>query len=220
MSCVIVYFACSTMFTVTTFDAEKTHFLNSTSFSFSRTIEETNQFIDDWLPSILILFSIWMLLTSIDALHQIILKVANAGCNFLKLSCRVIKMIHTLLVIAAVLFVILPSSMVTFVSISNRVRSLVPKAAFDIYQRSHPYMVASTYGLFRRMTGMGKSTVDAQGRTVSVVSRPEIIVEGSLDGQKWEEIHFLYKPGDVHASPTFVAPHQPRLDLANVVRST
>ena len=23
---------------------------------------------------------------------------------------------------------------------------------------------------------------------------------------------FLYKPGDVYASPTFVAPHQPRLD--------
>ena len=62
ISCIMVYVACSTMFTVTTFDTDKTHVMNSYSFSYSRTIAETNKFIDDWLPSILILFSIWMLL--------------------------------------------------------------------------------------------------------------------------------------------------------------
>jgi hypothetical protein len=43
-------------------------------------------------------------------------------------------------------------------------------------------------------------------------SRPEIIVEGSNDGEKWVAYEFKYKPGDVQQRPQFVAPHQPRLD--------
>jgi len=57
----------------------------------------------------------------------------------------------------------------------------------------------SSYGLFRRMTGVG--------------GRPEVIIEGSdsMNGP-WKEYHFMYKPGNMSESPKFVLPHQPRLD--------
>jgi hypothetical protein len=43
-------------------------------------------------------------------------------------------------------------------------------------------------------------------------ARPEIIVEGSNDGQTWVPYEFKYKPDDLKRRPHFVAPHQPRLD--------
>jgi len=54
----------------------------------------------------------------------------------------------------------------------------------------------NSYGLFRVMT----------------TQRPEIIVEGSRDGEHWEAYEFRWKPGDLNRAPPFVAPHQPRLD--------
>jgi len=59
-----------------------------------------------------------------------------------------------------------------------------------------PYSSFNSYGLFRVMT----------------TTRPEIIVEGSNDGQTWLDYHFCWKPGDVRERPHLVAPHQPRLD--------
>ncbi|XP_061061400.1 lipase maturation factor 2 isoform X3 [Eubalaena glacialis] len=58
--------------------------------------------------------------------------------------------------------------------------------------------LAHSYGLFRRMTGLG--------------GRPEVVLEGSYDGHHWTEIEFMYKPGNVSRAPPIVAPHQPRLD--------
>ena len=52
------------------------------------------------------------------------------------------------------------------------------------------------YGLFRVMT----------------TERPELVVEGSRDGQHWQEYEFRYKPGPVTRAPSFVEPHHPRLD--------
>jgi hypothetical protein len=43
-------------------------------------------------------------------------------------------------------------------------------------------------------------------------TRPEIIIEGSNDGQQWTPYAFKYKPGDLARSPVWVEPHQPRLD--------
>ncbi|XP_053572284.1 lipase maturation factor 2 [Bombina bombina] len=60
------------------------------------------------------------------------------------------------------------------------------------------YQLANSYGLFRRMTGVG--------------GRPEVVVEGSYDRQTWMEIEFMYKPGNMSTMPPVVAPHQPRLD--------
>ena len=59
-----------------------------------------------------------------------------------------------------------------------------------------PLRSINTYGLFAIMT----------------TSRPEIIVEGSMDGQTWRAYEFRYKPGDVSKPPRWVAPFQPRLD--------
>jgi hypothetical protein len=42
--------------------------------------------------------------------------------------------------------------------------------------------------------------------------RPELIFEGSDDGREWKAYEFPHKPGDLARRPTWVAPHQPRLD--------
>ncbi|MBI4992020.1 MAG: lipase maturation factor family protein [Candidatus Harrisonbacteria bacterium] len=59
-----------------------------------------------------------------------------------------------------------------------------------------PFRVVNTYGLFATMT----------------TSRPEIILEGSNDGQNWKEYEFKYKPGNLKRAPQWAAPYQPRLD--------
>jgi hypothetical protein len=59
-----------------------------------------------------------------------------------------------------------------------------------------PIHSVNIYGLFAVMT----------------TSRPEIIVEGSIDGRSWLAYEFKYKPGDVRRRLPVVAPHQPRLD--------
>jgi hypothetical protein len=43
-------------------------------------------------------------------------------------------------------------------------------------------------------------------------SRPEIVIEGSIDGVEWRAYEFRWKPGDLNRPPPWVAPHQPRLD--------
>ena len=59
-----------------------------------------------------------------------------------------------------------------------------------------PLRSVNAYGLFRVMT----------------TERPEIIIEGSDDAQRWKPYEFRWKPGDPGRRPAFVEPHQPRLD--------
>lgn len=59
-----------------------------------------------------------------------------------------------------------------------------------------PYNVVNTYGLFQVMT----------------TRRPEIVLEGSRDGETWLPYEFRYKPGAPERRPPVAAPHQPRLD--------
>jgi hypothetical protein len=59
-----------------------------------------------------------------------------------------------------------------------------------------PFRTVSGYGLFRAMTR----------------ERPEIVIEGSADGQTWVEYEFRWKAGDLSRSPQFAQPHMPRLD--------
>ena len=59
-----------------------------------------------------------------------------------------------------------------------------------------PLRSVNTYGLFAVMTP----------------TRPEIIVEGSLDGIEWRTYEFRFKPGSLERAPRLVAPFQPRLD--------
>lgn len=56
--------------------------------------------------------------------------------------------------------------------------------------------LSSSYGLFANMTK----------------SRPEIVIEGSDDGEQWREYEFSYKAGNINARPPLIAPYQPRLD--------
>ena len=42
--------------------------------------------------------------------------------------------------------------------------------------------------------------------------RPEVVIEGSNNGEDWKAYAFTYKPGDVALAPTWHIPHQPRLD--------
>lgn len=69
------------------------------------------------------------------------------------------------------------------------------RQAYELVDR---YQLVNSYGLFRRMTGVG--------------GRPEVVIEGSYDGVNWVEIEFMYKPGNLSASPPVLTPHQPRLD--------
>ena len=64
------------------------------------------------------------------------------------------------------------------------------------YRVVAPFESLNGYGLFRQMTR----------------ERPEIVVEGSDDGEHWLVYRFRWKPGDVDRRPRFVAPYQPRLD--------
>jgi lipase maturation factor 1 len=71
-----------------------------------------------------------------------------------------------------------------------------PRPMVAVYAWLEPFRTFNSYGLFAVMT----------------TSRPEIIIEGSNDGVAWLPYEFKYKPGDVKRRPTFVEPHQPRLD--------
>jgi lipase maturation factor 1 len=72
----------------------------------------------------------------------------------------------------------------------------VPVGMQTIVAYSAPFGITSSYGLFATMT----------------TRRGEIVVEGSNDGETWQEYEFPYKPGRLDRRPPWVAPHQPRLD--------
>jgi hypothetical protein len=59
-----------------------------------------------------------------------------------------------------------------------------------------PFQSTNAYGLFAVMT----------------TERPEIVVEGSDDGETWVPYAFRWKPGDLDGRPRFTTPHMPRLD--------
>jgi lipase maturation factor 1 len=71
-----------------------------------------------------------------------------------------------------------------------------PKPFRTMVRVASPFEIANSYGLFAVMT----------------TSRPEIIVEGSADGETWQTYEFRYKPGDLKRAPQWAAPFQPRLD--------
>jgi hypothetical protein len=66
----------------------------------------------------------------------------------------------------------------------------------EVLRMAGPLRIVNSYGLFAVMT----------------TTRPEIVVEGSNDGQTWAAYEFRYKAGDVMRAPPVVAPYQPRLD--------
>jgi hypothetical protein len=71
-----------------------------------------------------------------------------------------------------------------------------PSPAIGLARAASPLRSVNSYGLFAVMT----------------TTRPEIVIEGSDDGENWRAYEFRHKPGDLGRRPGFVAPHQPRLD--------
>jgi uncharacterized membrane protein YphA (DoxX/SURF4 family) len=71
-----------------------------------------------------------------------------------------------------------------------------PRPLIQLYVWLEHFRSFNGYGLFANMTP----------------TRPEIILEGSNDGEDWQPYEFKYKPGDLKRAPGFVAPYQPRLD--------
>jgi predicted DCC family thiol-disulfide oxidoreductase YuxK len=99
------------------------------------------------------------------------------------------------LVLIAITIVTVPVSLVAFAA---SFRSTPEAASFvaPMADLIAPFRSVNTYGLFAVMTP----------------TRPEIVIEGSNDGQQWVAYEFKYKPGDLQRRPPWVAPHQPRLD--------
>ena len=86
--------------------------------------------------------------------------------------------------------------------------------------RSWPRGIIYAVGVFVLMQNLGMGRVFESLRianhyglfAVMTTERPEIVVEGSRDGEHWLMYEFKYKPGDLNRKPVFVEPFQPRLD--------
>jgi lipase maturation factor 1 len=93
------------------------------------------------------------------------------------------------------------TAIVLIVTVVQMVSVLASKESWGrsvqaLYRAVLPFRSINTYGLFAVMTK----------------TRPEIVIEGSMDGEAWKAYEFKYKPGPLTRRPKFVAPHQPRLD--------
>ncbi|NMH65730.1 lipase maturation factor family protein [Shewanella salipaludis] len=71
-----------------------------------------------------------------------------------------------------------------------------PASLAALLGRVDPWYLANPYGVFAVMT----------------TRRPEIQIEGSMDGEHWLPYSLPYKPGDPARAPLWNIPHQPRLD--------
>jgi len=97
------------------------------------------------------------------------------------------------IVIGGISFVLV---FVGFFQIVEKSTGSMPKFARSVSNIIAPLHISNSYGLFTHMT----------------TSRPEIIIEGSYDGEEWIAYEFKYKPGALNRGLPIVAPHQPRLD--------
>jgi hypothetical protein len=75
-------------------------------------------------------------------------------------------------------------------------RPFLPGLIGPLHQALGPFRSFNNYGLFAVMTN----------------PRPELVIEGSDDRRDWRPYEFPHKPGALARAPTWIAPHQPRLD--------
>jgi len=94
--------------------------------------------------------------------------------------------------VASVVLLLTPMPLVR----AMRLHVGLPDALVHLYELQEPFHLVNGYGLFATMT----------------TERPEIVVEGSDDGDTWRTYEFRWKPGDPLRRPEFVQPHMPRLD--------
>lgn len=96
---------------------------------------------------------------------------------------------------------IIPAAIIGTISLGFFVNTFIHSAVVPppvkwMISLADPLRSFNSYGLFAIMT----------------TKRPEIVIEGSNDGQTWTEYEFKYKPGNIKRMPPSVAPHQPRMD--------
>lgn len=72
----------------------------------------------------------------------------------------------------------------------------LPERVEPVIQTIQPFRCINRYGLFAVMT----------------TTRPEIIIEGSMDGNEWKPYIFHWKPVRLDQPPEFIGTHMPRLD--------
>jgi hypothetical protein len=138
-------------------------------------------------------------------------KAMKKIASFTLQRCRDVLLMAYLLIVTAPMGEIAPNKKVEKAHPSLRANAQFLDTTTSAIQRHVPTYVrriTSGYGLFRSMTGVGDD---------GKVARREIIFEIAPDAEKvedieWTELEFKHKPGDMRKRPSFVAPHQPRLD--------
>jgi hypothetical protein len=99
--------------------------------------------------------------------------------------------------IAATAFAVVAGGYTAIAALPVMFPSFGAPAGFEVLEQIvGPTRSFNNYGLFAVMTR----------------PRTELIFEGSDDGRTWRAYEFPHKPGDLQRRPTWVAPHQPRLD--------
>jgi len=150
----------------------------------------------DWMLSRVVPATVYLGLGSLAliVLEAVTVSIVDFPGTYSKISTVLSTLFYT--AVAAFIFGI---SIVPYSSLHPAANSTVIPVVRHWHSRLDHLQLTNSYGLFRRMTGVG--------------GRPEVILEGSnqLTGP-WLEYNFLYKPGNVNSSLPFVAPHQPRLD--------
>ena len=100
--------------------------------------------------------------------------------------------LNTYLIPVVSIFVVL----ISIIYAVAKIRKDLPTYLLNVLRGVSSLKIVNTYGLFAVMTR----------------PRYEIIIEGSMDGENWEEYKFKYKPDDLDNPPRWVQPHQPRVD--------
>jgi hypothetical protein len=98
-----------------------------------------------------------------------------------------------------------PAALLAVATLPQSVDILARQCGFEL--------PGSSWALEIRGSLLPLRSVDAYGLfAVMTPRRPEIIVEGSLDGTTWQPYRFSNKPSEPSQKPRWVAPYQPRLD--------
>lgn len=151
----------------------------------------------DWFISIAVPYSLLLSFLTLGSTvsQALVLSIFDMKGAWKKLSSLISTIFY-----GGLCILLFSVTLVPFTSLHKETNRALWQSVKDMYTVSSRYHVTSSYGLFRRMTGVEKG-------------RPEVILEYSDDvNGPWKEYHFMYKPGNTTASPVFVAPYQPRLD--------
>ncbi|QDZ21100.1 lipase maturation factor [Chloropicon primus] len=157
--------------------------------------------VDAYLPLILSFYGVATVLAGLhDVLGAVLVRKGKGVAEH-------VKDIAWKATVMALVVCVFTAGFVPITQLSPRASKKLWPAVKSAYDLSAEWHIVSGYGLFRRMTGVGD--VEGQGDRIE---RPELEIQGSLDGEVWVPYNFTYKPGPVGRPPPWAAPHQPRLD--------